>query len=313
MAITATSSTLDYVVNGLMRRYRERVPDVDRVIRCMIAEGIIGRAEDIENDHIAFRTLGVPPLGIRSLEKIFLHLGYTRRDRYSFKAKKLDANWYAPPAAPYPRIFISELRVGDLSREAQRVIRSYTDEVASDPVDALDLNDGAGVDAFLHTPLWRAPTWADYERLQSESEYAAWVIYNRYYLNHFTVSVHNLPAGYDTVEAYNKFLKRNGFRLNDSGGEIKVSGDGLLLQSSTVAEMVEAEFQAGRGKTEVHRISGSYVEFAERRPLPQFAQLPRNELRREHRRDGFETANADKIFESTYRAQTEGANNQRQT
>lgn len=307
MAAAATSSTLNFVMDGLMRRYRERVPDVARVIRCMIAEGIIARAEDIENDHIAFRTMGVPQLGIQSLEKIFLHLGYTRRDRYSFKEKKLDANWYAPPAAIYPRIFISELRVGDLSSEAQRIIRSYTDEVASDPVDALDLNDGPAVDAFLHTPLWRTPTWADYERLQAESEYAAWVIYNRYYLNHFTVSVHNLPAGYDTIDEYNAFLKRNGFRLNDSGGEIKVSGDGLLLQSSTVAEMVDAEFQVGPSKTETHRISGSYVEFAERRPLPQFSNLTRDELRREHRRDGFETANADKIFESTYRTQTEGA------
>lgn len=304
-ASTTTRSTLDFVMDGFMRRYRERVPDVDRVIRCMIAEGIITRAEEIENDHIAFRTMGVPQLGIQSLEKIFLHLGYVRRDHYSFKEKKLDANWYAPPAATYPRIFISELRVGDLTGEAQRIIRSYTGEVRSDPVDALNLDDGAAVDAFLHTPLWRTPTWTDYERLQSESEYAAWVIYNRYYLNHFTVSVHSLPACYDTVEEFNEFLKRNGFRLNDSGGEIKVSGDGLLLQSSTVAETVDAEFQAGPGKTETHRISGSYVEFAERRPLPQFAQLPRHELRREHRRDGFEVASADKIFESTYRAQAE--------
>jgi hypothetical protein len=294
-------------MDGLMRRYRERVPDVDRVIRCMITEGIIARGEDIENDHIAFRTMGVPQLGIQSLEKIFLHLGYVRRDHYSFQEKKLDANWYAPPVATYPRIFISELRVDDLSAEAQRIIRSYTAEVRSDPVDVLGLDDGPAVDAFLHTPLWRTPTWADYERLQAESEYAAWVVYNRYYLNHFTVSVHNLPAGYGTVEEYNRFLRRNGFRLNDSGGEIKISGDGLLLQSSTVAGMVDAEFQAGPGTTETHRISGSYVEFAERRPLPQFAQLPRNELRREHRRDGFEVASADKIFESTYRTQTQAA------
>ena len=35
--------------------------------------------------------------------------------------------------------------------------------------------------------------------LAEESEYAAWVIYNRYYLNHFTVSVHNLEDGYNTI------------------------------------------------------------------------------------------------------------------
>ena len=93
-------------------------------------------------------------------------------------------------------------------------IRSYTDEVTADPVGALDLDDGAAVDAFLHRPLWRTPTWADYSRLAAESEYAAWVIYNRYYLNHFTVSVHNLPAGYNTVAEFNTFLEAHGFRLN---------------------------------------------------------------------------------------------------
>lgn len=298
---------LDCVMEGLMRRYRERVPDVDRVIRCMVADGIIRDAEEIENDHIAFRTMGVPHLGIRSLEKIFLHFGYQRRDHYSFQEKKLDAYWYSPPAPKYPRIFISELRVPELSSAAQSIIHSYTDEVRSDPVDSLNLNDGAAVDAFLHTPLWRTPTWDHYQTLLEESEYAAWVIYNRYYLNHFTVSVHNLPPGYDTISQFNAFLKQHGFHLNNAGGEIKTSADGLLLQSSTVAQMVDAEFQADSSRTVTHRISGSYVEFAERRVRPEFSALPRNEIRREHRRDGFEIASADKIFESTYRGQTQSS------
>jgi hypothetical protein len=299
-----TTAPIDVVMDGLMRRYRQRVPDVDRVMRAMIEAGLIASADEIENDHIAFRTMGVPQLGIASLEKVFLHYGYERRDRYEFDVKRLDAYWYSPPEPRYPRIFISELRVGDLSPGAQEIIRSYTDEVPSDPVDALDLNDGSAVDAFLHTPLWRTPTWEAYQRLSEESEYAAWVIYNRYYLNHFTVSVHNLPAGANTIAEFNEFLKRAGIRLNDSGGEAKVSGDGLLIQSSTVAEMVDAEFAGAAGGTEVHSISGSYVEFAERRPLPEYADLPAEQLERKHRRDGFETANADKIFESTYKTQT---------
>ncbi|WP_166636713.1 DUF1338 family protein [Zeaxanthinibacter enoshimensis] len=44
--------------------------------------------------------------------------------------------------------------------------------------------------------------------------------------------------------------------------------------------------------------------FAERLVLPEYRHLPESEIRREHRRDGFESANADKIFESTYREQT---------
>jgi 2-oxoadipate dioxygenase/decarboxylase len=92
--------------------------------------------------------------------------------------------------------------------------------------------------------------------------------------------------------------------LNDSGGKVKVSADGKLLQSSTVAAMVEAEFSDGRGGAETHQIAGSYVEFAERKVLDAFAHLPAAEIRREHRRDGFEAASADKIFESTYTEQT---------
>ena len=296
---------LDTILAGLMRSYSQRVPDVRRITDQMCRDGLIASVEDIENDHIAFRTMGVPQLGIRSLEKIFLHCGYEQRDAYFFAGKKLDAFWYSPPEPHYPRVFISELRVNDLSDDAQRLITSYTGEVQSDPVDSLDLDDGAAVDQFLHRGLWRTPTWDDFQRLSDESEYASWVIYNRYYLNHFTISVHNLPAPYNTVAALNAWLKSIGVRLNDAGGEIKTSPDGLLIQSSTVAELVQAEFDDGKGGLVAQMIPGSYVEFAERRVLPEFQHLPAEQIQRQHRRDGFEAANADKIFESTYRQQVD--------
>lgn len=299
------TQTLAYVLDGLMRRYSERVPDVRKVSNAMIAEGIIDEVSEIENDHVAFRTMGVPQLGIQSFEKIFLHLGYEKRDFFNFEGKKLNAFWFSPPetngrSSAFPRIFVSELRVDDLSETAQKIIKSYTDEVKSDPVDALDLNDGAAIDEFLHRPLWRTPSWNDYETLLKESEYAAWVIFNRYYLNHYTISVHNLKEGYNTIQQFNDFLEKIGVKLNDAGGKIKISPDGGLLQSSTVAEMIEAEFADGS----THQISGSYVEFAERKILPQFANIPLNKIERIHRRDGFETGNADKIFESTFTSQT---------
>lgn len=292
------TATLEVVLEGLMRRYSERVPDVKKITQAMVEEGIIQKAEEIENDHVAFRTMGVPHLGIASFEKIFLALGYEKRDYFYFEGKKLNAYWFSPPENHFPRIFVSELRVDDLSEKAQRIIRSYTDEVQVDPVDALDLKDGKAIDEFLHRPLWRTPQWEDYKELLEESEYAAWVIYNRYYLNHYTISVHNLPDGYNDIEAFNRFLENIGIKLNNSGGKTKVSPDGGLLQSATVAEMIEAEFADG----DKHTIAGSYVEFAERKVLPQYAGL--KEIKREHRREGFETGNADKIFESTFTSQT---------
>jgi hypothetical protein len=156
-------------------------------------------------------------------------------------------------------------------------------------VDALDLNDGAQIAEFLHRPLWDMPYKKDYEALLAESEYAAWVIYNRYYLNHYTISVHALNT-YNTLEAFNAFVENLGVKLNTAGGKIKISPDGLLRQSATVAQLIQAVFAGGETKA----IAGSYVEFAERLFIPGTNQ----------RREGFETGNADKIFESTYSTQT---------
>ena len=74
----------------------------------------------------------------------------------------------------------------------------------------------------------------------------------------------------------------------------------MLRQSSSVAEMIPAT-QAGTTQD----IPGSYVEFAERLPLPEFQHLNVGELTRSQRREGFEAGNADKIFESTFREQTQ--------
>lgn len=298
---TTAQTPLDTILEALFTPYKNRVPDVQKIVSAMIDHGLIDTEEDIVNDHIAFRTLGVPNLGIASFEKLFLHHGYKRMDRYHFPEKKLNAYWYAPPEEHLPRVFISELRVDDLSISAQNIIKKYTSEIKQDPVDLLNLDDLEQVGNFFYQPLWTLPSLEDYNQLLEESEYAAWVIYNRYYLNHYTISVHELPKKYAKLERFNAFLESIGIVLNTAGGKIKVSKDGLLKQSSSVAKMVMAEFANG----EKSEIAGSYVEFAERLPLPKFKDKSQVKLGRDQRRDGFEAANADKIFESTYSEQTQ--------
>jgi hypothetical protein len=300
MTLFSEKSTLDTILNGLFKTYFERVPDVKKITNAMIKKGWVSSQEDIINDHVAFRTLGVKNLGIASFEKIFLAHGYQKKEFYSFEAKKLNAYWYAPPNENQPRIFISELRVEELSKEAQNIIYKYTENITTDPVDLLDLNTPKQVVEFFEKPLWKLPTLSDYNTLLNESEYAAWVLYNRYYLNHYTISVHELPNGYDRLEKFNEFLVALGIKLNDAGGVIKTSKDGLLLQSSSVAEMITARFEGNDSQ----EIAGSYVEFAERKILSEFSGLDPKLISSKHRRDGFETANADKIFESTFIKQT---------
>lgn len=295
---------LNIVLNDLFEHYRNNVVDVDKITKALLDKGVLKKQEDIVNDHIAFRTLGVPNLGIQSFEKIFLAYGYTKKEYFYFEGKKLNAYWYSPASPEYPRIFISELRVEDLKQSTQDIIHKYTSSILTDPVDSLDLENGKEVASFLQKPLWDLPTSEEYQTLLEDSEYAAWVIYNRYYLNHYTISIHEMPAGYNTLEEFNDFLISIGVKLNNSGGVIKTSGDGLLRQSSTVSALYDAKFSDNK----TIEIAGSYVEFAERSVLPEYKDLPLDQVNSTHRRDGFETNNADKIFESTYTTQINKGN-----
>lgn len=148
--------------------------------------------------------------------------------------------------------------------------------------------------AVLGVLPWENPTLEDFQQLSEASEYAAWTLVNGCALNHTTISVHNLAQNNrldDLVEA----LQRAGFELNGSGGLVKKSPDGGLLQASTVADTIAHAFREGQAV----QVPGSYIEFAERLVLPEHRHLGEEEVKECHRRDGFEAGNADKIFEST--------------
>ena len=210
-----------------------------------------------------------------------------------FKDKKLNAYWYYPPDLTQPKVFISELRVGELSDVAQKIIAKYT-QGRSTPVKNLDGYTTAMCAALLSTRArpWAAPSFADYDALGKESEYASWVLAYGNELNHFTISV-NFLKKIKGIQALNDLLEKNGIRLNDAGGKIKGSRKELLMQSSTVADLADVAFADG-----IHHIPYSYLEFAER-----FAAKPGNDLAYADCYQGFIPGNADKIFESTYKAQ----------
>ncbi|CAN8311502.1 unnamed protein product [Cochlearia groenlandica] len=253
-------------------------------------------------DHLAFRTFGIGGYGIDSLASFFLDHGYTTMDELRFPAKKLRALWFAPPSPPHvsavyggsgvngplPRVFISELLVDQMSTQTQDVIRKYTETSPNG-------KNYAALSSALGTLTWEKPLSSEFEQLAKESEYAAWTLVNGYALNHVTISVHRLKSHLNQIKKLNQFLEDKGFKLNSEGGVLKVSPDGGLLQSSTVADSRSFKFSAGVTKP----IPCSYIEFAERLVLPKYQNLPEGEIQESHRRDGFEVGNADKIFEST--------------
>ncbi|MEO0530673.1 MAG: DUF1338 domain-containing protein [Planctomycetota bacterium] len=231
--------------------------------------------ERVVNDHVAFRTLALEPIGLKALEPHLLAVGYKPYEPYDFKAKKLSAFGYLPPEPELPRVFLSELRVDELSDESAAILKRLADQV--DPAKVADPS------VMWAGRLWDPVTREEYETLQAESEYAAWVATIGIRPNHFTIGVNYLEK-HPEVEDVLQVVEGLGYQVNDSGGRVKGTPDVLLEQGSTLADRMPIEFAGG----ETHEVPTCYYEFAKRYPTESGELYP-----------GFIAASADKIFEST--------------
>ncbi|KFK44617.1 hypothetical protein AALP_AA1G281900 [Arabis alpina] len=254
--------------------------------------------EKICYDHFTFRTLKVDGYGIDSLSNFFMDYGYKIGGGLDFSKKNLRVLWLSPPDVhvpedghglgngPLPRVVMAEVLVDELSSESQGIIRKY-------------LKPEGGKQAVLSSTsgslIWEKPTWADFNQLAKESEIAAWTLIHGYTLNHLAFSVQQFKHRFSDIKCVKEYLEEKGYKLNSDGGILKVSEDGLLLQVSTISETLLVEFSDG--VTEA--IPASYIEFTQRQILPQFKDVPRDEIKEYHRREGFEVDNANNIMEST--------------
>lgn len=250
--------------------YASMNPQAGAIHRLLAARG-----EVVANDHIALRTFDDPRVGLSVLARPFVALGYTPAGSYEFPDKKLVARHFEHAAPDMPRVFISELRTGLCSESLRHTIKSLVDQMPAGLVDRWDL-------PVAGRP-WKV-SYAAYESLRTESEYAAWMAAFGFRVNHFTVLVNALKK-FRTLQELNAFLKKNGFELNSAGGEIKGNPAEYLEQSSTLASKVLVNFEDGP-----RSIPGCYYEFARRYPLPGAEGKLFS---------GFIAASANKIFEST--------------
>lgn len=234
------------------------------------------RGEKIVNDHVAFRTFNLPKVGLEVLAELFKRLGYAPKAEYEFPEKKLFARHFEHPDAGNPKIFISELKVESFSEGFKKIIRDLVDQIPKERVSRRD---------FLYAGiLWKPVAWEVYLKLDQESDYASWLAAFGYRANHFTVAF-NALKNFKRLDELNAFLKKHGFKLNASGGEVKGSPSEYLEQSSTLAKPVEIQFANKKSK-----IPSCYYEFARRYPLPDGSLF-----------QGFVAPSADKLFESTDR------------
>lgn len=259
----------DEIFNRLWRDYAAENPSAG-AIHALFRN----RGNRVLNDHVAFRTFDHPRVSIDVLARPFIDSGYVRAGEYFFEDKQLKAAHFEHPDPLAPLVFISELLTGSFSPFLQQTVSSV---VGNLPGEALDPSRILFSGKFMEHP-----SYAVYEQLRTESEYAGWLYVFGFRANHFTVSVNHLDT-FDSLQEVNAFLKANGHALNSSGGEIKGTPEQLLEQSSTLADRVLVQFEEG-----LKEIPSCYYEFARRYTGPD-GRLFR----------GFIARSADKIFEST--------------
>ena len=261
---------IEYILNRLWTDYISQNPSVGKIYKMFKDEGDV-----VVNDHIAFRTLDYPEIDIEVLARPFVNNGYVAKGEYEFMDKHLFARHYELPDSDlWPRIFISQLKLSDCSQFLQKTFK--------DLIAGVDHRRFAYEELLFSGTLFSPLSYETYNRLREESEYAAWFYIFGFRANHFTVGV-NFLTRHNTIYKVNELLKENGFLLNASGGEVKGTQEDLLLQSSTMADIVTVEFTEG-----TFEVPACYYEFAQRLPDSD-GQLF----------SGFVAKSADKIFEST--------------
>jgi hypothetical protein len=260
--------TIEKLFSELWADYGRLNPMTHRVRSLLEAEG-----EKVLNDHVAFRTFAHPSIDIDKMKRIFVESGYKEKGEYHFKVKKLYAIHLEPPQTDWPKVFISQLLMDQLTASSQKIISKLIVQVPEGFAERSD---------FLYSGRPWQVSYGDYQNLLNESEYAAWLAAFGFRANHFTVNVNALKT-LNSIEKVNAFLKSKGYSLNASGGEIKGGPDVFLEQSSTLADRSKVNFLDG-----VFEIPSVYYEFALRYRMTngQFYQ-------------GFVERSADKIFEST--------------
>lgn len=260
---------LETIFTRLWTDYKTQNQSAEKIYNLFTEEG-----EIVVNDHIAFRTLDYPEINIEVLSLPFISNGYKPKGEYLFKEKHLFAKHFELEGDDRaPRIFISQL----ILSECSEFIREKFQECIKNPIVKLTPEE-----LIFSGSLSDHLSYETYNRLSEESEYAAWFYVFGFRANHFTVSI-NFLKKYNTIFAVNELLKKNGFVLNSSGGEIKGTPADLLQQSSTVADKVMINFIEGQ-----FEVPCCYYEFAKRYPDANGVLY-----------NGFVAKSADKIFEST--------------
>ena len=248
--------------------FRKGNPNADAVYRLLSAE-----EDAVTHDHIALRTFDHPTVNIDTVMAPLVTAGYVCKADYAFPKTHVYSRHYEHDDVTLPKVFISELEAWYFSEE----FRSHLGRLLSQIPQGLP----GQWDFFATARPWKI-SFAVYETLKKESEYAAWVSAFGFQPTHFAVQTNPLMQ-YNELTTLNSLLKKHGFVPNTAGGEIQGSPEVFLEQSSLKAAETMVEFSDG-----IHPIPGTFYEFAKRYAMPDGTLF-----------NGFITASAENLFQNT--------------
>ena len=300
-------------VNGEQERFAAELFDRlwaqyrDRVSYVADYEQVIAKAgATFFNDHIAFRTFACqrPITGISSISRIFEALGYRAAGTYFFEDKHLNAIHYQHANQHFPKIFISELRVWEMTGPSQeaihRTVQSHREALSDQTLTLVSQLDRPQnprhsrlIDEildFFHRLPWDLPEKEDVVSVNEESQYAAWVLVHGYNVNHFTslINSHGVPQLSD-IEKTIAALQNAGVPMK---AEIEGEKGSKLRQSATEAVRIDVEVHDSGRPTRMPW-TYAYFELAER------GEVSDPETGRRGRFEGFLGPQATNLFEMT--------------
>lgn len=230
----ASASDAARLLDLLWERYAREVPYARTFVE--LSGG------SFRNDHVAFRTLAREGGGIAGMAPVFERLGWRRAGAYTFPDAKLTAIHLSHPAG-LPRVFLSELRVEQLSTRAQgHLARLPHDPPPPEDVEALAewfCGPAAPIDETVLLEL------------ELESQYGAWLLAFGRKVNHFTGAV-------DDVAAWQQRMREAGVPMKK---DIEGAPGSPLRQTATQAFALPVRLASGMTRPWPY----AYFEIAERR------------------------------------------------
>jgi hypothetical protein len=266
-----TQEITGLLIDRLWKLYIERVPYAKQY-----AEMVTARGGKVVIDHIAFRTLnahtGEQPEGIRAIRHILNFLGYKTISKYNFPKKKIRATHFEHTVENFPKIFVSQLEIGELPEWAQNVIANIVKNTAYLITDKsiellriLEENGTLPTEAaeyllddlvqYFRRP-WNIPLKQDVLKLNDISQYGAWVLLHGNSVNHFAVLVNSHEVKeWPDLETTVKVMKEAGVPM---AAHIEGESGGKLRQIATIAVKEEVKV---KDETGIEKMIWTYAYF----------------------------------------------------